>query len=237
MLKQICVIEVNGNPRYPDAPSIPLTVLVNPMVTPLDRGDRGGWEGCLSVPDMRGMVPRVTAVRLEACDRDGERIDLVAKEFFARVIQHETDHLNGIVYLDRMKRPLDAHPPRGVEQVLAGHPGAGRLSLAEDSRAMPGRVIAGASKDLFFVARIRETARLVGDPARLRPHARRDPRRPRRAIPLRRFVLIDLTTPGWDYARGLRGHRVRGQGDTDPRLHDPRPRRTTKPLHDRCPAW
>src|SRR3989337_2837822 len=102
-LEQICVIEVNGNPRYPDADRIPLTVLVNPKVTPLTEEMEEGWEGCLSVPDMRGMVPRPLAVRLEAHDRDGGRIDLIAKEFFARVIQHETDHLHGIVYLDRMK--------------------------------------------------------------------------------------------------------------------------------------
>jgi peptide deformylase len=103
VLKQIAVIEVHGNPRYPDAPSIPLTVLINPVVTPLTEETEEGWEGCLSVPDMRGIVPRFTAVRLEGYDREGKRMDVVAKEFFARVIQHETDHLNGIVYLDRMK--------------------------------------------------------------------------------------------------------------------------------------
>lgn len=103
VLKQICVIEVNGNPRYPDAPSIPLTVLINPVVTPLTEEMDNGWEGCLSVPDMRGVVPRHGSVRLEARDREGGRIDVVAKEFFARVIQHETDHLNGMVYLDRMR--------------------------------------------------------------------------------------------------------------------------------------
>ena len=101
--QQIAVIEVDGNPRYPDAPGIPLTVLINPVVTPLTEEMEEGWEGCLSVPDMRGMVPRYTAVRLQCYDREGERIDLVAKDFFARVIQHETDHLNGIVYLDRMR--------------------------------------------------------------------------------------------------------------------------------------
>ena len=62
-----------------------------------------GWEGCLSVPDMRGMVPRYTAVRLEYHDREGNRQEVDAKDFFARVIQHETDHLNGIVYVDRMR--------------------------------------------------------------------------------------------------------------------------------------
>jgi peptide deformylase len=101
--RQLCVIEVNGNPRYPDAAEVPLTVLVNPRVTPMTEEMEEGWEGCLSVPDMRGMVPRATAVRLEAYDREGQKIDLVAKDFFARVIQHETDHLHGIVYLDRMR--------------------------------------------------------------------------------------------------------------------------------------
>ena len=103
VLKQICVIEVHGNPRYPDAPAIPLTVLINPVVTPLTPDMEDGWEGCLSVPDMRGMVPRYTSVRLEGHDRAGEQLSVVAKEFFARVIQHETDHLNGIVYVDRMR--------------------------------------------------------------------------------------------------------------------------------------
>ena len=102
-LKQIAAIEVLGNPRYPDAPDIPLTVLINPEVTFLTEEMEEGWEGCLSVPDMRGMVPRYTALRLQAYDRTGVKIDLVAKDFFARVIQHETDHLNGLVYLDRMK--------------------------------------------------------------------------------------------------------------------------------------
>lgn len=102
-LKQICVIEVNRNPRYPDAPAIPLTVLVNPVVTPLTDEMEDGWEGCLSVPDMRGIVPRFGSVRLEARDREGNPIDVVAKEFLARVIQHETDHLHGIVYVDRMR--------------------------------------------------------------------------------------------------------------------------------------
>jgi peptide deformylase len=103
VLQQICVIEVHGNPRYPEAPAIPLTVLVNPVVTPLTGETQDGWEGCLSVPDMRGMVPRYTTVRLEAWDREGQRLDLTARDFFARVIQHEADHLHGIVYLDRMK--------------------------------------------------------------------------------------------------------------------------------------
>jgi peptide deformylase len=101
--RQIAVIEVLGNPRYPDAAAIPLMVVVNPIVTPLGDELEEGWEGCLSVPDMRGMVPRYTAVRLQCLDREGRPLDLIAKDFFARVIQHETDHLNGFVYLDRMR--------------------------------------------------------------------------------------------------------------------------------------
>ena len=103
VLRQVAVIEVAANPRYPDAPQIPLTVLVNPVVTSLTEETEDGWEGCLSVPDMRGVVPRHTAVRLQCQDREGRPVDLVAKDFFARVIQHETDHLNGIVYVDRMR--------------------------------------------------------------------------------------------------------------------------------------
>lgn len=102
-LEQVAVIEVLANPRYPDAPEVPLTVVINPVVTPLTEEMEEGWEGCLSVPDMRGVVPRYTAVRLQCLDREGQPVDLVAKEFFARVIQHETDHLNGVVYLDRMR--------------------------------------------------------------------------------------------------------------------------------------
>jgi peptide deformylase len=102
-LVQIAVIEVQANPRYPDVAAIPLTVLVNPVITPLGDEMEEGWEGCLSVPDMRGMVPRFTAVRLQCRDRQGGLVDLVAKDFFARVIQHETDHLFGKVYVDRMR--------------------------------------------------------------------------------------------------------------------------------------
>jgi peptide deformylase len=102
-LRQIAVIEVLANPRYADAPAVPLTVLVNPVVTPLGEETEDGWEGCLSIPDLRGMVPRHRAVRLECYDREAQKVSLIAKDFFARVIQHERDHLNGIVYLDRMR--------------------------------------------------------------------------------------------------------------------------------------
>ena len=101
--QQIVVFEVEGNPRYPDAESIPLTVLINPKITALTQHVEEDWEGCLSLPDLRGMVPRVTQVRVEAYDRKGKKLTFVAKEFHARVVQHECDHLLGKVFVDRMK--------------------------------------------------------------------------------------------------------------------------------------
>lgn len=101
--RQIAVLEVESHSRYPDMPRIPLMVIVNPVLTPAAEETAPDWEGCLSIPDLRGMTPRYTAVRLEAYGRKGERIELIAKDFFARVLQHETDHLNGKVYLDRMR--------------------------------------------------------------------------------------------------------------------------------------
>ncbi len=101
--RQIAVIEAQRNSRYPDAPEIPLTVIINPVVTPAGEPLAEDWEGCLSIPDLRGLVPRYAAVRLSAYDRTGAKMDVIAKDFLARVIQHESDHLNGIVFLDRMR--------------------------------------------------------------------------------------------------------------------------------------
>ena len=101
--KQVAVLEVADNPRYPHKPRVPLTVLVNPTITPLSEDMEEDWEGCLSIPDLRGMVPRYKSVRVQALDRQGKEIDFVANDFHARVIQHEVDHLNGKVYLDRMR--------------------------------------------------------------------------------------------------------------------------------------
>jgi peptide deformylase len=82
--------------------AVPLTVLVNPEITPLGPEKIAGWEGCLSIPELRGMVPRLERLRLRALDRDGKPYEVEAAGFFARVIQHECDHLDGNVYLDRM---------------------------------------------------------------------------------------------------------------------------------------
>lgn len=101
--RQIAVLEVESHPRYPDMAPIPLMVIVNPVLKPVDEETQPDWEGCLSIPDFRGITPRYSTVRLEAYGRRGERIELIAKDFFARVLQHETDHLNGKVYVDRMR--------------------------------------------------------------------------------------------------------------------------------------
>ena len=99
---QIAVLEVADNPRYPKKPQVPLTVLVNPKITPLSDDKEDDWEGCLSIPDLRGQVPRYKHIRVQALDREGKELDFTANGFHARVIQHEFDHLNGKVYLDRM---------------------------------------------------------------------------------------------------------------------------------------
>jgi peptide deformylase len=101
--KQICVLEVADNPRYPNKSKVPLTVLINPRITPLTEETEEDWEGCLSIPDLRGRVPRYKSIRVQALDRDGKTLDFTANDFHARVIQHEYDHLNGKVYLDRME--------------------------------------------------------------------------------------------------------------------------------------
>ncbi len=100
---QLAVLEVEHHPRYPEMPPVPLTVLVNPVVTILDESTVDDWEGCLSIPDLRGLVPRHRRVRVTALGREAEALDFVAEDFHARVIQHETDHLKGQVYLDRMR--------------------------------------------------------------------------------------------------------------------------------------
>ena len=101
--KQLAVLEVADNPRYPSKPNVPLTVLVNPSVMPLSDEMEDDWEGCLSVPELRGKVPRYRRIHVSAWDRHGRELDFIAEDFHARVIQHEYDHLNGKVYLDRMR--------------------------------------------------------------------------------------------------------------------------------------
>jgi peptide deformylase len=90
------------SPRYPDEPAVPRTVLLNPVITPLDSTQADGWEGCLSVPGLRGVVPRYTRIRYTGVDLAGAPIDRVAEGWHARVVQHECDHLIGRLYPTRM---------------------------------------------------------------------------------------------------------------------------------------
>ena len=91
------------NPRYPDAPPVPRTVLLNPTVVPLSYEEEAGWEGCLSVPGLRGLVPRWKAIRYTGFDPLGNPIDRTAEGFHARVVQHECDHLVGKLYPMRVR--------------------------------------------------------------------------------------------------------------------------------------
>jgi peptide deformylase len=101
--RRVVIYGVRSNPRYPDAEDVPLTVLVNPKITAATAEMDEDWEGCLSVPDLRGRVPRYASVRVEAYGRDGAPLRFTADGFHARVVQHECDHLDGTVYLDRMR--------------------------------------------------------------------------------------------------------------------------------------
>jgi peptide deformylase len=100
--QRVVIFGVESNPRYPDAEEVPFTVLVNPTLTMLTREVEEGWEGCLSVPGMRGVVPRYMKLRYTGFDENGTPIDRVAEGFHARVVQHEVDHLDGILYPMRM---------------------------------------------------------------------------------------------------------------------------------------
>lgn len=91
------------NPRYPDAPIVPRTVLINPTITPLSKDEEDGWEGCLSVPGLRGVVPRWSHIRYEGFDPQGQVISREVRGFHARVVQHECDHLWGKLYPMRIR--------------------------------------------------------------------------------------------------------------------------------------
>ena len=91
------------SPRYPDASSVPDTVLINPVLAPLSEDEEGGWEGCLSVPGLRGWVPRWTELHYAGFDEQGRPLDRRATGFHARVVQHECDHLDGVLYPMRVR--------------------------------------------------------------------------------------------------------------------------------------
>jgi peptide deformylase len=103
VLLRVVIFGVDHNPRYPDAENVPYTVLINPVLTPLGEAVEEGWEGCLSVPGMRGLVPRWRELRYTGKDAEGNPIDRSVQNFHARVVQHEVDHLDGILYPRRIR--------------------------------------------------------------------------------------------------------------------------------------
>jgi peptide deformylase len=100
---RVVIFGVTSNPRYPDAEEVPDTVLINPVITPIGEEMEEDWEGCLSVPGMRGVVPRFMRVRYRGFDESGMPIDRSVQGFHARVVQHECDHLDGILYPMRIR--------------------------------------------------------------------------------------------------------------------------------------
>ncbi len=100
---RVVIFGFEANPRYPEADPVPFTVLVNPTLMPLDDEQEDGWEGCLSVPGMRGLVPRYRTLRYTGFDASGAPIDRTVSDFHARVVQHEVDHLDGILYPRRIR--------------------------------------------------------------------------------------------------------------------------------------
>jgi peptide deformylase len=113
---RIVIFELRENPRYPHVAPVPYTVLVNPVLTPLGDEQDEGWEGCLSVPGMRGLVPRYRRLRYQGFTPEGAVIDRTVEGFHARVVQHEVDHLDGVLYPRRIRDLRNF----GFEEELAG---------------------------------------------------------------------------------------------------------------------
>jgi len=112
---RVVIFELKDNPRYPHIAPVPYTVLVNPLVTPLTAEQDDGWEGCLSVPGMRGLVPRFRRLRYRGFDPYGAPLERTVEGFHARVVQHEVDHLDGILFPQRVRDLRDF----GFEDALA----------------------------------------------------------------------------------------------------------------------
>lgn len=100
---RVVIFGVTSNPRYPDIEPVPDTVLINPVVTPFSEDLEEGWEGCLSVPGMRGWVPRYRRLKYSGFDERGQRFEREVEGFHARVVQHEVDHLDGVLYPMRIR--------------------------------------------------------------------------------------------------------------------------------------
>lgn len=102
---RVVIFGVESNPRYPQAEPVPQTVLINPVITPVNDDQTSDWEGCLSVPGMRGKVSRHQHIHYKGFDQFGQPLERTAEHFHARVVQHECDHLDGVLYTDRLVHP------------------------------------------------------------------------------------------------------------------------------------
>lgn len=116
---RVVIFGFDANPRYPDAEPVPPTVLINPVIEPLSEVEESGWEGCLSVPGLRGWVPRAAEIRYRGHDATGTPIDRRVTGFHARVVQHECDHLDGILYPRRIR---DLSRFGFLEELFPGEP-------------------------------------------------------------------------------------------------------------------
>ena len=103
VLVRVVVFGIDNNPRYPGMEPVPLTTLINPVITPLSDVQEEGWEGCISVPSMRGLVPRYAQIRYSGQDESGHFMEREVDGFHARVVQHEVDHLDGVLYPQRIR--------------------------------------------------------------------------------------------------------------------------------------
>ncbi|MCK5359456.1 MAG: peptide deformylase, partial [Gammaproteobacteria bacterium] len=103
VLQRLVIFSVESNPRYPDAETVPRTILINPEIEVLDDERESGWEGCLSIPGMRGVVSRPSYIRYSGFNEKGEKFSREVRGFHARVVQHECDHLDGVLYPMRIK--------------------------------------------------------------------------------------------------------------------------------------
>ncbi|MDX1251090.1 MAG: peptide deformylase [Gammaproteobacteria bacterium] len=101
--RRVVIFGIESNPRYPNIEPVPMTVLINPVIEPLDGATVEGWEGCLSVPGMRGLVPRYSHIRYSGYDQHGIHFEREVRDFHARVVQHECDHLDGVLYPMRIR--------------------------------------------------------------------------------------------------------------------------------------
>jgi len=119
---RILVFEVSQNERYPHAQAIPLGALINPEIEILSEQRESDWEGCLSVPGYRGLVPRYTCIRYRGFDRDGQPVEREATDFHARLIQHEVDHLDGVLYPMRIEDMRDFGCDDMLWQRMTGEP-------------------------------------------------------------------------------------------------------------------